>query len=200
MKPAGLILAGGVSSRMGSPKALLRMPGSRETFLDRLIAVLSPACSSVTVVLGHAAEEIREQAAGSASFVVNPEYERGQLSSLQCGLRVLPKGAPGVMFTPVDHPGIRPETALALAEAFERRAPGAVLIVPRHGGRRGHPVVCARETFGEFLALGPEAQARDVIHRHACGAVYVDVEDPGIAADIDDPEAYRRFLAGAEGR
>lgn len=185
---------------MGNPKALLRMPDSRETFLDRLIGVLSAACSSVTVVLGHQAEEIRGQTAGRVRFIVNPDYPLGQLSSLQCGLRAVPAGAPGVMFTPVDHPGIRPETAMALAEAFERRPADAVLVIPRHGGKRGHPVVCARELFAEFLALGPEAQARDVIHRHASGAVYLDVEDPGIAADIDDPEAYRRFLAAAEGR
>ena len=81
---AGIILAAGASSRMGTPKALLDYRG--ETFLDRLIRVLGAVCDPVIVVLGYHAEQIRAGVNGRVQFVVNPTPTRGQLSSLQTGL------------------------------------------------------------------------------------------------------------------
>jgi hypothetical protein len=49
----------------------------------------------------------------------------------------------------------------------------------------------------EFLALPPEAQAPMVIHRHAGEIEYIDVADPGILDDVDDPEAYQRLIGSA---
>jgi molybdenum cofactor cytidylyltransferase len=193
-----IILAGGASRRMGRAKALLPLPGSGETFLDRVIAVLGLHCSPVIVVLGHEAERIRAGLSpqSEAVFVVNGKYAEGQLSSLKCGLGLVPAGAPGFMFMPVDLPLVQPETVARLAAAFEgRRRP--VLAIPRFEGRRGHPVCCARELIPEFLGLPPGAQARDVIHRHAAEACYVDVDDPGILRDIDDLEAYRSLFESA---
>lgn len=192
---AGVILAGGASSRMGSPKALLRAPGSSESFLDRLIGILAPHCDPVIVVLGHHAETIRAgiSRGSQAVLVVNERYALGQLSSLQCGLRAVPENAAGVLFTPVDHPSVRPETVERIVAAFRTEA-GAVLVIPRHQGERGHPVCCARELIPEFLALPPDAQARDVVRGHLGQACYVEVDDAGVLRDIDDPETYRRLV------
>lgn len=189
MSYAGLILAAGESSRMGSPKALLEFRG--ETFLDRLIRCFSDYCSPVIVVLGHEPEVIRAgvRAAGSAVFVLNPDYSRGQFSSLQCGLRAVPEDAAGVLFTPVDHPNIEPATVRQLIAA------GASIAIPQYLGRHGHPVLFTRAHIPEFLALGPDAQARQVLHSHAGEIRYLDVADPGILDDIDDPDAYHRLLA-----
>jgi molybdenum cofactor cytidylyltransferase len=194
---AGLILAGGASLRMGSPKALLDYRG--ETFLDRLIGVLARHCSPVIVVLGHRAEEIRAglSRAGQAAFVVNESYVDGQLSSLQCGLAAVPASADGVLFLPVDHPAVSEATVAALAGAFERRR-GSLLVAPRFQGRRGHPVCCSRELIPEFLALGKDSQARVVVHRHASETCYIDVDDRGILLDVDDPEAYRSLVRTSE--
>ena len=193
MSPAGLILAAGESRRMGMPKALLLYRG--ETFLDRLIALFSKRCSTVIVVLGAAAEEIRSRTTGSATFVVNHDYRLGQTSSMQCGLRALPEDAAGVLFTLVDHPAVAPETIDALtADAALADAPAAdsaLLRVPRYEGRRGHPVWFSRELIPEFLALEADGAARDVVRRHADRTLFVDVNDLGILADIDDPAAYR---------
>jgi len=93
MKPlAAIILAAGESRRMGRPKALLACQGT--TFLGHLLRVTAhPAISMRRVVLGAAAEEI-QRAAGLApeAVVINPDWQRGQLSSLQAGLRSLPEG------------------------------------------------------------------------------------------------------------
>jgi len=186
---AGLILAAGESRRMGTPKALLRYQG--ETFLDRLIALFSGRCSPVVVVLGAGAEEIRSRVTRSATFVVNHDYRLGQTSSMQCGLRAIPDDVAGVLFTLVDHPAVGPETIDALTAD-----PSPLLQVPRYNSRRGHPVWFSRELIPEFLALPVDGAARDVVRRHADQTRFLDVQDPGILADIDDPAAYRA-LTGA---
>jgi len=186
---AGLILAAGESRRMGSPKALLEYRG--ETFLDRLIGLFGLHCSPVIAVLGSQAEEIRAglRRGGEACLVENTDYRRGQLSSLQCGLRALP-GEADVLLTLVDHPALSSDTIVALLAA-----PPAPLRIPRYTGRRGHPILFSRILTHEFLALPGTAAARDVVNRHATESAYVDVDDSGVLADIDDAAAYVRLLA-----
>jgi molybdenum cofactor cytidylyltransferase len=185
---AGLILSGGASLRMGSPKALLEIDG--ETFLDRLIALLSRECAPVIVVLGFGAERIRSgvERGDEAVFAMNPHPERGMLSSLQCGLRALPDGLDAVLFTPVDLPNVQSSTITALAQGFREHA--APVTIPMHARRHGHPVCVAQSVIDELLAAAPESQARDVLKLHRNHTRYVEVHDPGILLDIDDREAY----------
>jgi molybdenum cofactor cytidylyltransferase len=190
---AGLILAAGESRRMGSPKALLEFQG--ETFLDRLIGLFSRHCMPVIAVLG--AERDRIAAAlrrtPEANIIENPDFRAGQLSSMQCGLQAVPADAEGVLFTLADRPAIEPQTITALLESEQT----AVLRIPRYGGRRGHPIFFSSSLIAEFLALPPGATARDVVARHANGIAYIDVADPGILENVDDPEGYRRLVAGS---
>jgi molybdenum cofactor cytidylyltransferase len=193
VKIGGIILSGGASRRMGTPKALLLI--ENETFLDRMIRLFSEACDPVIVVLGHNAEQIRSgiQRSSQVTFIVNPDPERGMLSSLQCGLEVLPAIADTVMFTPVDHPGIQGATLEKLAAGL--REGNAPLIIPTHQGSHGHPVCIARPLMAELLALPASAQARDVIHRHLPEACLLEVDDSAVTTDIDDPTAYAELLA-----
>ncbi len=188
---AGVILAAGASSRMGAPKALLDYRG--ETFVARLVRVLGTRCAPVIVVLGHHADAIRPQIPTGVQIVVNPDPSRGQLSSLQTALRELPAEADGFAFIPVDSPAVEVDTIAGLAQAFERRAPSTVFVIPRKSGRRGHPVFAAAAIADQLLALPPTAEAREIVHAHVEHTEYVDVNDSGIFADIDDPEAYRRL-------
>lgn len=192
MNIAAVILAGGASRRMGSPKALL--PIGDETFADRLIRVFSASCQRVVVVLGHDAEHIRAGIRGSATFVVNADHALGQLTSLQCGLRAC-GDADAALFTPVDYPAFQPLTVQSILAAWTG---DEAAIVPMHWGRRGHPVLIARPLMQEILALPPEAMAREVIHRHVAATKYVQTTDPGILRDIDNPadfEALRQVVA-----
>jgi molybdenum cofactor cytidylyltransferase len=184
---AGIILAAGASSRMGTPKALLDYRG--ETFLDRLIRVLGAVCDPVIVVLGYHADEIRARVNG-ARLVVNPDPSRGQLSSLKTGLAEVPVDAEGFLFMPVDCPSAELSTVERIVEAFLSTAK-PLLVIPRHEGQRGHPVCARRELITEFLALPAEGQAKEVVHRHADRTHYLDTLDAGVLSDIDDPEAYR---------
>jgi len=187
---AGLILAAGASRRMGSPKALLRL--GEVTFLEALCRLLAKQCSPVIAVLGASAEEIRAGCREPATFVVNADYQRGMTTSMQCGLRAVPPDAEGVLFTLVDHPAVSPLTVARLM-----KPPFPLLRVPRYQGRRGHPIWFSRELVPEFLALGDDGAARDVVHGHRDRTEFLDLDDPGIVADIDDPAAYRA-LTGAD--
>jgi len=193
---AGVILAAGASSRMGSPKALLDYRG--ETFIGRLVRIFSQVCDPIIVVVGFHAEKIvpvvERQFPGGVQCVVNPAPERGQLSSLQTGLAAVPGDCEGFLFLPVDCPAVEESTVHRVAEEFRRREPETQFVVPQYHGKHGHPVCAARSVADEFLALPSSAQARDVVHAHVTHTIYLDVDDPGILRDVDDPEAYRQMV------
>jgi molybdenum cofactor cytidylyltransferase len=194
---AGLILAAGESRRMGSPKALLRY--GEETFLDTLTALLARYCAPVIVVLGAHAAEIRAASTRPATFVVNPDYALGMTTSLQCGLRAVPPDADGVLFTLVDHPAAAAATIEALLSPLLGPMDSShrpLVRVPRYRAKRGHPIWFSRQLIPAFLALPADAPARDVVARYVDRTAYLDLDDPGIVADIDSPEDYRA-LTGA---
>ena len=192
-KIAAVILSGGASRRMGTPKALLQFQG--ETFLDRLIRIFGTVCEPVVVVVGEHADPIRSgiQRAAEVRFAVNPDPQRGMLSSLQCGLALVPADAVAALFLPVDHPHIEAPTVETLAQSF--RWNSAPVIVPTYLGEHGHPVCIARGVIDELLALPVEAKASDIIHRHVAETRYLEVSDPAVVADVDDPAAYAELLA-----
>ena len=174
---------------MGSPKALLRYRG--ETFLDRAIGLVGACCAPVIVVLGAAAGEIRAQAVRPALFVVNPDYQSGQTSSMQAGLRAVPADSTGVLFTLVDHPAVAPETL----DIILAGGGGAPLRIPRYRGRRGHPIWFAGSLIAEFMALPAASSAREVVTRHAGEIAYIEVDDPGVVLDVDERADYQRLVA-----
>jgi len=192
---AGIILAAGESSRMGRDKALL--PLGRETFLEHLIEVLRGEVSPLLIVLGHHAEEIAGRIAPLADvrnvrIVRNPDYQLGQLSSLQAALRVLANepvaGAPGVLVCLVDHPAITKAVVRTLLERFEKQ-PSSILI-PTCQGRRGHPVLFPARLFPELLDAPLEEGARFVVRRHAAEVELVETGEEGILLDVDRPADY----------
>ncbi len=174
---------------MGSPKALLEIEG--ETFVDRLNRLLSGCCRPVIVVVGRHAAEIRARARREAVFVDNPDYHLGQFSSLLCGLRAVPPASEGALFTLVDHPMVSPETLGALLSGG-----GAQVAIPRYHGRRGHPVLLRALVVADLLTLSPDTNTRQALDRYGGRTEFVDVEDPGVVEDIDDPEAYLRLKMG----
>lgn len=179
---AGIILAAGASRRMGRPKALLEYQG--ETFVGRLIRVLKKSCDPVIVVLGHNAHSLCDHIA--AKIVVNPDPDRGQLSSLQTALAEIDSD---FLFVPVDCPTVREQTVAKLMAAQDE----GKVVIPRYHGRRGHPVCVSQSLLAGFASLPPTAETRAAIDARPERITYLDVDDPGILADIDDIEAYRKL-------
>lgn len=191
---AGLILAAGESSRMGSDKALLMYRG--RTFLETIISTLREArVRRVVAVLGHNAEVIQKSIdLSSVEVVVNQDYHRGQTSSLQAGLCLLAENEPDcVIMCLVDHPVISVDTIIKLIHSFISL--GKPVVVPQMQGKHGHPVLVGRELFGQIRALGQGQGADTVIHKYRDQTEFVEVNDRGILLDVDEPESYVRLAA-----
>jgi molybdenum cofactor cytidylyltransferase len=192
---AGLILAAGASQRMGRDKPLLLYRG--RTFLETVIATLREAgASPLAVVLGHHAAGIRRAVdLTGVEVVINADYRRGQTSSLQAGLRALEAAKPAaIVLGLVDHPAVPAEVVRRLIAAWQESR--AAVVIPTHGGRRGHPVVVAAALFPELLALDPAQGANAVLRRYGELTRLVEVADPGILIDVDDPAAHHRLEEG----
>ncbi|MHB8381211.1 MAG: nucleotidyltransferase family protein [Candidatus Binataceae bacterium] len=181
-----ILLAAGESRRMGFPKPLLRL--GDETFIAHTLRLILPAVGQVIVVVGAHAERIRAAIFADAriTIVENPNYAEGQLSSLKAGLIALAPEASAAMVHLADHPVVVGATYLAVAEAYRRtRGP---IVIARHAGRRGHPAIFDRSIFPELLAAPLSLGARAVVNAAPARIVYSDVDDPGVALDLDTPE------------
>lgn len=197
MTATAVILSGGASSRMGYPKALLDYKG--ETFADRLISAFSGYCQPVLLVVGADAALIEAgiRRGSEVRMVLNPEPEHGQFSSLRCALREVDEACDAVAFIPVDYPSIQRSTIAQLMDALHTDTKNNLFFIPRHEKKRGHPVVFRASLIPEFLALGRDAQARQIVHKYRDRTKYIDVDDPGITRDVDDREAYIRLVSGS---
>jgi molybdenum cofactor cytidylyltransferase len=191
-----VVLAAGESSRMGRPKALLPIDG--QTFIERIVAALKETrVGKVMVILGHNAEEMRRRIEHlPVEILVNPDYKLGQLSSLQVAVRRLEKetDCDGMLVHLVDHPYIDAKLVKVMIERFYDG--GKLIVVPRHGGKRGHPVIFSRKLFGELLAAPMDHGAKAVVNAHHVDTLEIDTQDSGVAVDIDTPELYRQHVKG----
>ena len=196
---AGVILAAGESSRMGTDKALLPwpppiegQPPSTDTFLSAAIRSLSLSTDFVVVVAGKNETSLAPIVyANGASIVTNPDPSRGQFSSLQIGLHeVLNRGRDGAIITLVDRPPAAASTVQMLREAFEAAAPSVWAVVPEFGGKHGHPYIVGREMIEQFVQALATGNARDIEHRYQDRIQYVAVDDRFVALNINTPEDY----------
>ena len=179
---------------MGRPKATLPLDGG-DTFLTRIVRTFSEASvEDVVVVVGHDADAIVSSFADLnlvARFVDNPYYERGQLSSLIAGLRVVDRpGVNAVLMTLVDVPLVSAATIRAVVDRY--RQTGAPIVRPVRGDEHGHPVLIDRSLFDAIRHADPAVGAKAVIRANVSKAGDVSVEDAGAFADFDTPEDLRR--------
>jgi len=188
---AAVILSGGESSRMGSPKALLRYRG--KTFLEHLLAVTRhPRIGVRRVVLGPHAGPIAEAISLAADeIVINTEWQKGKLSSLHAALRSLPAGTEGLLLFLVDQPLVSSELVHQLIETFYVLKKCVVL--PVCDGRRGHPVILGAELYSELLEAPLDVGARAVVWAHAQDIAEVQTDDEGCLLNINDPATYARL-------
>lgn len=197
MSLAGIVLAAGRSSRMGSPKALLDFRG--EPFVLRILEAFEALDLKTRVVVvgpGVEAQEIRNSLTHHDCLVVeNPDVDGGPIGSLRAALKAIQSVAPtGALVWPVDLPHVRVDTVERLLDVFRRESPFAV--VPRFGSRRGHPVIWARAAFAELTES--EAARRDgarvVLRAHQADVTEVPVDDPAVIDDLNTPEDYERLV------
>jgi molybdenum cofactor cytidylyltransferase len=190
---AAVILSGGESRRMGAPKALVPYRG--KTFVEHLIEVTRHWRVALTrIVVGAHADEIREHlAAHAGEIVVNADWAKGQLSSIQAGVHSLPQGATdGMILCPVDHPIVSAELVARLIQEFD--ASGKSIALPTYHGRRGHPLIFRAKLYEELLAASAEVGARQVVWAHEDDTCQVPTVEEGVVLNINDPATLERAL------
>jgi molybdenum cofactor cytidylyltransferase len=191
-----VVLSAGESSRMGRPKALL--PIGNQNFIERIVAALKQSkAGRILVVLGHNADEMRQQIEHlGIDIVINPQYKKGQLSSLQSAIRSIEKDddCDGLLVHLVDHPYIDARLVDLMIQRFYKTK--RLIVVPRHHGKRGHPVIFSRELFGELLTAPIDEGAKAVVNAHRQETLEIEWQDQGITVDIDTPELYRHHVRG----
>ena len=177
---SGLVLAAGAGRRLGRPKAEVLLGGQR--LVDRAVAALAAGgCAEIVVVVRDPGIDVP-----GARVVHNPHSEEGMGSSLRRGLAEV--GTDACLIVLVDQPDLSAADVVAVLAAF---ADGARLVAARREGRRSHPVLIAREDFGECsrLATGDRG-ARDFLDQNTARVTFVEMAGP--LADIDTPEDLRR--------
>ena len=193
---AAVILSGGSSSRMGSPKALLPYQG--RVFLEHLLEVTShPRIGVRRVVLGAPAEPIAKAVELQLDeIVINEDWGKGQLSSIQAALRSLPEGTDGILLCLIDHPLITAGLVNDLiAQFYASRAP---IVLPVYQGRRGHPVVFSKAVYEELKKAPMEVGARAVVWARAKDVHDHPTTEEGCVLNLNDPETLERVLRSME--
>lgn len=190
---AGIILAAGASTRMGDDKALLRW--GEKTFLEHLLASLKKSqVGLVRVVLGANAAAVQARLhLDPGEVVVNPQWEKGQLSSLIAGLDSLPAGmVEGTVVCLVDQPAVSSRVIQTLIEKFYES--GKLIVAPTYKSKRGHPALFSAALFEELRAAPLEVGARYVVGQHGSDVLEVETEDEGVVLNINDRAAYEKIL------
>lgn len=190
---AGIVLAAGLSTRMGRNKLLIEIDG--QAMVSRATdAALAAGLDPVVVVTGHDAGNVRAALAGRPVVCVhNPDFVAGMLVSIKAGIAALPDEVDGAVVCLGDMPDVTAAHITRLLAAFdgERR-----ICVPVCNGRRGHPVVFGRAYFPEILSTAADIGARGVVRAHDEAVRQVGIDDDAILTDLDTPES----LAAHRGR
>lgn len=190
-KIAGIILAAGKSSRMGTAKQLL--PFQDTTLLGQVLktARLS-TLDPLIVVLGFLADEIRRHIDfEAATIVIAEEYALGQSASLKAGLSHVPHDCAGALFLLGDQPLITAEMINMLIEKF-RQSKNDILI-PTYNGKRGAPVLIGRPLFPELNTLTGDTGARVLFEKFAKEIMEVEMGEESAGIDIDTPADYEKL-------
>jgi molybdenum cofactor cytidylyltransferase len=191
---AAVVLAAGLSSRMGANKLLADFKG--EPLIRSVVRnVRSAAADRIIVVTGHESGKISSVLADmDVQFILNTEYQSGLSSSLRVGVEAA-DDADAVLVCLGDMPKIAPRSIDRLIAAFNP-AEHRSIVVPTHKGELGHPVLWGQKHFARLMMLTGDRGARNLLAELTSELVEVEVDDPGILADADTAEALAALNQG----
>jgi molybdenum cofactor cytidylyltransferase len=189
---AGVVLAAGLSRRMGQAKLLMPV-GGRAIVRYAVESVLAGGVDSVWVVTGPDVEPIAAALAGlEVQIAVNPAPEEGQAGSLRAGIAALPASVDAVLVALGDQPSLAPTIIPALLAA--RRTSPKLIVAPRYRDGQGNPVLFKREIFPELLRLTGDQGARPIIQKEPARVEWVELDLP-MPPDVDTQDDYEKIRA-----
>ena len=203
----GMIVAAGLSSRMGGYKPLMELGG--QTVISREIGMLKKGgAREIAIVTGHRAEELKEAAAGPGIRLLhNPDYAVTKMfDSVRIGLSYFSekkktaegKSLDGIFFLPVDVPLF---TEFTMEYEKYRFAEGdGDVYCPYYGGAPGHPLLIRLSCIPFLLAHDGERGLKGAYERLGDRVIHLTVPDRGSVMDADTPEDFARLEAHERGR
>ena len=190
---APVILAAGLSRRMGAENKLLADVRDGPMIRKVVENVLNAGLEPPLVVIGHDAQAVSGALEGIAvRYAINPSYAQGLSSSLKSGLAALGPDVDGVLVCLGDMPRVAADDVRAIVTAFDP-AQGAEIIVPTFEAKRGNPVLFARRFFPEMLEIRGDVGARHLIGAYADHVREVPREHAGVLFDIDTPDMLQKY-------
>lgn len=193
-----VVLAAGMSTRMGAPKVLLPWT-DKETIIEHIVQqLIRSRVDPIIVVTGYCGDEVKALVKPLGVTVAhNRGYKQGEmLSSLKVGLRAMPDSVSAALVVLGDQPRLQPRVIYQVLNAYAEGA--GQIVAPSYNMRRGHPILISRRYWPELLALRDGGAPRDVINAHESDVAYVTVTTDSVLRDVDTPEDYEqeRLRAG----
>ena len=189
---SAIILAAGISSRMGKPKQLLEVDGS--TMIDHAVqAALDAGIDSPIVVLGANAKEIesRSRLLCRCTVVKNNSYQEGLSTSLKTGLQSAPARIAAYIFMLADQPLVNGELIFEMIQEFKKTE--ADILYPEYRGQRGNPVIIRSTLRNRLLLAKGDIGAKFLFTDHTLSIVAYPVTTSAVITDIDTPEDYQNI-------
>jgi len=195
---AGVVLAAGLSRRMGQPKMIL--PWGGQTVIGKVVGTLQKAgIQSIIVVTGGTTSLVETALANfDVQTAFNPDYSNGDmLFSIQTGLAALTDEVQAALVVLGDQPQIEEKTVKGMLDLFRREK--SPLIVPSYQLRRGHPWLIEISLWPEIKNLTPPATMRDFFQQHNSMIRYLEVNTASVLSDLDTPEDYQKNRPAHQG-
>lgn len=187
---SAILLAAGMSRRMGCCKQLLPLDG-RPAIVRGIESLLAAELDEVIVVVNPEGEEVAAAISHlPVTIAVNGTSGSDMAGSVRVGLERIAATASGVLISLADTPLAREETCRFLTE-LHRRHPDDILI-PAYRGRKGHPTLFPRQVLA---TIDRHPTLRDVIQAHEERVQLLEVNDPWVIEEMDTPEDYRRLVS-----
>ena len=176
-----LVLAAGFSRRFGGNKLAAPMADGRK-LIEHTLGNIAAAIAEIVIVTRD--ETAERFSPGAIPLLVFDGAEQGMGASLAFGVSQLPTDWDGCLVCLADMPHIGPETYRQLASRLGPKS----IVIPRHNGRRGHPVGFGRDFFPELARLDNDRGGQAIIARHQGRVEPIEIDDPAILIDIDTPK------------
>lgn len=192
MTVAAMLLAGGESRRMGTPKPLLEWEG--RSLIEYQIEQLQSAVDRIVVVLGHRADDVLPLVHRvGAQAIINELYGEGRASSVRVAAAALPEDTSCVVVLNVDQP--RPAAAVRRLVDHHQRT-SSLITLPTFDGKRGHPPVISGALLPEMREVREETLGlRAIMDAHASEIDDLDFDSPIVLLDLNEPEDYEAARA-----